>query len=142
MNWLIWKHRQVHHGGHGPYTFYNFTIGIEFLPYKLTLLSFCAPSHECFLIPCNIQVYGIAIATEIQFSELKSTLLSFQLYQLHACNYTICSYHNYTPCSVLAVLVLPYVATYQFYHMYHILLVAIAMHCGLEIAILAIYCNF
>ena len=47
-------HRRVPHGGHGPYTFYNFSIGIEFLSYKNNSLKpLCPPVMSAFLCPCT-----------------------------------------------------------------------------------------
>lgn len=46
------KHRWVPYGSHGPHTFYNFSIGIGSLPYKLTMLSLCGPSPVVSTILC------------------------------------------------------------------------------------------
>ena len=42
-------------------TFYNFSTGIGFLPYKLILLSLCAPHRpKCFPMPLNLKTTGAA----------------------------------------------------------------------------------
>ena len=55
---LTYVHRQVPHGGHGgrgPHTFYDFCIGIGFLPYKVTLLSpFGPPFQELSYAPVYV----------------------------------------------------------------------------------------
>ena len=50
----VFDHRRVSHGGNVPHTFYNFSIGIEFLPYKLTLpvKTLWPPVNSAFLRPC------------------------------------------------------------------------------------------
>ena len=85
-------HRHVPHGSRGPHTFYNLSIGIAFLPYKLILRP---PNHECFPMPLLYAYiyskYGSRKNWQIKVGLLLGTSLVnlYRLYDILSLHYII-----------------------------------------------------
>ena len=88
-------------GGIGPHTFYNFSMGIRFLPYKLSQLRLCGPhSHEYFPTPLEGGIYTLGLRYSIELSIIFTRKMQhniLMILQYKCCQLlTSCIHFSYT----------------------------------------------